>query len=137
MLDSGILKDLCKPFWTVRFLSDEEGNYSFDEQVFLMLSEFEKYEDELEILQKLKTDEKMILKLVILLSAIESENEISLAGIYRAYCSKFDLKNEILEWGLKIFKNNNALKDLVEKEDIYNPIVVSSLVSKLEKFRKI
>lgn len=41
-----------------------------------MLSEFEKYEDELEILQKLKTDEKMILKLVILLSAIESENEI-------------------------------------------------------------
>ncbi|EGK6720250.1 nucleotidyltransferase, partial [Campylobacter jejuni] len=103
LLDSGILKDLCKPFWTVRFLSDEEGNYSFDEQVFLMLSEFEKYEDELEILQKLKTDEKMILKLVILLSAIESENEISLAGIYRAYCSKFDLKNEILEWGLKIF----------------------------------
>ncbi|EOH8484643.1 nucleotidyltransferase, partial [Campylobacter jejuni] len=28
LLDSGILKDLCKPFWTVRFLSDEEGNYS-------------------------------------------------------------------------------------------------------------
>ncbi|ECP6137161.1 nucleotidyltransferase [Campylobacter jejuni] len=137
LLDSGILKDLCKPFWTVRFLSDEEGNYSFDEQVFLMLSEFEKYEDELEILQKLKTDEKMILKLVILLSAIESENEISLAGIYRAYCSKFDLKNEILEWGLKIFKNNNALKDLVEKEDIYNPIVVSSLVSKLENLENL
>lgn len=132
LLDSGILKDLCKPFWTVRFLSDEEGNYSFDEQVFLMLSEFEKYEDKLEILQKLRADEKMILKLVILLSAIESENEISLASIYRAYCSKFDLKNEILELGLKIFKNNNALKDLVEKEDIYNPIVVSSLVSKLE-----
>ncbi|MBM3088081.1 nucleotidyltransferase [Campylobacter coli] len=137
LFDSGILKDLCKPFWTVRFLSDEEGNYSFDEQVFLMLSEFEKYEDELEILQKLKTDEKMILKLVILLSAIESENEISLAGIYRAYCSKFDLKNEILEWGLKIFKNNNALKDLVEKEDIYNPIVVSSLVSKLENLENL
>ncbi|KHF21984.1 hypothetical protein PO81_00005, partial [Vibrio parahaemolyticus] len=67
----------------------------------------------------------------------ESENEISLAGIYRAYCSKFDLKNEILEWGLKIFKNNNVLKDLVEKEDIYNPIVVSSLVSKLENLENL
>ncbi|QYH13695.1 nucleotidyltransferase [Campylobacter coli] len=137
LFDSGILKELCKPFGMVRFLSDEEGDYSFDEQAFLLLKEFEKYEDELEILQKLKTDEKMILKLVILLSAIESENEISLAGIYRAYCSKFDLKNEILEWGLKIFKNNNALKDLVEKEDIYNPIVVSSLVSKLENLENL
>ncbi|ENU2688852.1 nucleotidyltransferase [Campylobacter coli] len=137
LLDSGILKELCKPFGMVRFLSDEEGDYSFDEQAFLLLKEFEKYEDELEVLQKLKTDEKMILKLVILLSAIESENEISLAGIYRAYCSKFDLKNEILEWGLKIFKNNNALKDLVEKEDIYNPIVVSSLVSKLENLENL
>ncbi|EAM0816375.1 nucleotidyltransferase, partial [Campylobacter coli] len=137
LFDSGILKELCKPFGMVRFLSDEEGDYSFDEQAFLLLKEFEKYEDELEVLQKLKTDEKMILKLVILLSAIESENEISLAGIYRAYCSKFDLKNEILEWGLKIFKNNNALKDLVEKEDIYNPIVVSSLVSKLENLENL
>ncbi|EFO4769030.1 nucleotidyltransferase [Campylobacter coli] len=137
LFDSGILKELCKPFGMVRFLSDEEGDYSFDEQAFLLLKEFEKYEDELESLKNLNTDEKMILKLVILLSAIESENEISLAGIYRAYCSKFDLKNEILEWGLKIFKNNNALKDLVEKEDIYNPIVVSSLVSKLENLENL
>ncbi|QOW63548.1 nucleotidyltransferase [Campylobacter hepaticus] len=137
LLDSGILKDLCKPFWTVRFLSDEEGNYTFDEQVFLMLKEFEKYQDDLEVLKKLSIEKKMILKLVILLSAIENENEISLASIYRAYCYKFDLKNEILEFGLKIFKNNNALKDLVEKEDIYNPIIISALVSKLENLENL
>ncbi|EGA3413302.1 nucleotidyltransferase, partial [Campylobacter coli] len=37
LLDSGILKELCKPFGMVRFLSDEEGDYSFDEQAFLLL----------------------------------------------------------------------------------------------------
>ncbi|MBM0637610.1 nucleotidyltransferase [Campylobacter sp. VicNov18] len=137
LLDSGVLKQLCKPFWTVRFLSDEEGNYSFDEQVFLMLKEFEKYEDKLASLKKLHADQKMILKLIILLSAIENENDISLASIYRAYCSKFHLKNEILEFGLKIFKNNNALKDLVEKEDIYNPVIISALVSKLENLENL
>lgn len=135
LFDSGILKELCKPFGMVRFLSDEEGDYSFDEQAFLLLKEFEKYEDELESLKNLNTDEKMILKLVILLSAINNENEISLASIYRAYCIKFNLKNDIFELGLRIFKNHNALKELAEKEDVYNPIIICALLSKVENLK--
>ncbi|EGN9044611.1 nucleotidyltransferase [Campylobacter coli] len=135
LLDSGILKELCKPFGMVRFLSDEEGDYSFDEQAFLLLKEFEKYEDELESLKNLNTDEKMILKLVILLSAINNENEISLASIYRAYCIKFNLKNDVFELGLRIFKNHNALKELAEKEDVYNPIIICALLSKVENLK--
>ena len=132
LLDSEILKEFCKPLAGVRFLSDEYANYSFDEQVFLLLREFEKVENENEILKSLSSEKKMILKLSIILSAINSENEISLASVFRAYCSKFNIKNEILEFGLKIFKNNNALKDLIEKEDIYNQVIISNLVSKLE-----
>ncbi|EAM0291796.1 nucleotidyltransferase, partial [Campylobacter coli] len=110
-------------------------DYSFDEQAFLLLKEFEKYEDELESLKNLNTDEKMILKLVILLSAINNENEISLASIYRAYCIKFNLKNDVFELGLRIFKNHNALKELAEKEDVYNPIIICALLSKVENLK--
>lgn len=135
LLDSGILKELCKPFAFARFLCDEEGDYSFDIQAFLLLKEFEKYEDELEILKNLQFNEKMILKLVILLSAISNENEISMASIYRAYCAKFSLENNIFEFGLRIFKNHNALKELIEKEDIYNPIIICALLSKVENLK--
>ncbi|MCX2683173.1 nucleotidyltransferase [Campylobacter sp. MIT 21-1685] len=132
LLDSKLLKDLCKPFWTVRFLSDEESDYSFDEQAFLTLKELEKQQEQSTIFQALTSEEKMITKLSTLLSAITNENEISMASIYRSYCAKFDLNNECVEFGLRLFKNFNALKELIEKEDIFNPLIISALLSKVE-----
>ncbi|TEY00513.1 nucleotidyltransferase [Campylobacter sp. US33a] len=136
LLDSALLYDLFKPFMMMRFILNDEGVYSVDEQAFLALYEFEKLQDN-EILQSLSADEKMILKIVILMSALREENEISLGNIYRAYCAKLELSNEILEFGLKFLKNYNAMKDIIEKEDIYNPIIVCTLLSKIENLKNL
>ncbi|HEC1763196.1 TPA: nucleotidyltransferase, partial [Campylobacter lari] len=73
----------------------------------------------------------LIIKLTILLSAIHEENEISLANIYRAYVGKFQVDNELLDFGLRLYKNFNAFKDIIEKEDIYNSTIVLNFISKL------
>lgn len=133
LFDSGLLKEFCKPI--SRFLSDEESDYSFDMQAFLTLCELEKEQENFELLKRLEDEEKMVLKLVILLSAISNENEVSMASIYRTYTLKFNIKAQNLELGLRLFKNFNALKELVEKEDIYNPMIISALLSKVENLR--
>ncbi|WP_276883352.1 nucleotidyltransferase [Campylobacter cuniculorum] len=133
LFDSGILKEFYKQI--PRFLSDEESDYSFDIQAFLTLQQFEKEQENLEFLKQLQDEEKMILKFVIFLSAINNENAISIASIYRSYTLKFDIKAENLELGLRLFKNFNALKELVEKEDIYNPVILLNLLSKVENLK--
>lgn len=135
LFDSTLLKDLCKPFWAVRFLSDEESDYSFDTQAFLTLKELEKNQDESMVFQSLNTQEKMVVKLSTLLSAITNENEISMASIYRSYCAKLKLENEYVEFGLRLFKNHNALKELIEKEDIFNPLIIYALISKVQNYK--
>ncbi|EAH7282573.1 nucleotidyltransferase, partial [Campylobacter coli] len=47
----------------------------------------------------------------------------------------FNLKNDVFELGLRIFKNHNALKELAEKEDVYNPIIICALLSKVENLK--
>lgn len=125
LLDSGKLKELFKPM--VRFLSNEESDYCFDVEAFLMLEEFEK--------RDLTLKESALLKLVILFSSVKEENELSMGGLFRAFGAKLKLENKALELGLKLYKNFNALKELVEKEDIYNPLIISALLSKLEKLK--
>ncbi|WP_252204387.1 nucleotidyltransferase [Campylobacter vulpis] len=125
LLDSGKLKELFKPM--IRFLSNEESDYCFDVEAFVMLEEFEK--------ANLVLKENALLKLVILFSGVKEENELSMGGVFRAFCAKFKLENKELELGLKLYKNFNALKELVEKEDIYNPLIISALLSKLENLK--
>ncbi len=131
--DCGILKEFYKQI--PRFLSDEEGDYSFDTQAFLTLCHFEKKQEKLELFTRLQSEERMILKFVILLSAIHNENEVSMASIYRSYACKFSIKAPNLELGLRIFKNFSALKELVEKEDIYNPTILLNLLSRVEDLK--
>jgi len=135
LLDSGILKELCKAFVLGRFLNDEESDFTFDISALLTLKEFEQSKEESELLRSLNPEETMLLKLVILLSVYTQDNEVSLASIFRSFCAKFSLKNEDLELGLRLFKNYNALKDLVEKEDIFNPLIICALLSKLENIK--
>ncbi|WP_252195506.1 nucleotidyltransferase [Campylobacter vulpis] len=125
LLDSGKLKELFKPM--IRFLSNEESDYCFDVEAFVMLEEFEK--------ANLVLKENALLKLVILFSGVKEENELAKGGVFRAFCAKFKLENKELELGLKLYKNFNALKELVEKEDIYNPLIISALLSKLENLK--
>ncbi|WP_270979864.1 nucleotidyltransferase [Campylobacter helveticus] len=125
LLDSGKLKELFKPM--VRFLSNEESDYCFDVEAFLILEAFEKANFTLK--------ENALLKLVILFSGVKEESELSMGGVFRAFCAKFKLENKSLELGLKLYKNFNALKELVEKEDIYNPLILSALLSKLENLK--
>lgn len=135
LLDSGLLKDLLKAFALLRFLPDEESVYSRDENAFLILGEFERSKDE-QIL-KLNAEEKLVLKLSIIMSASNEENEISRANIYRSLCLKLDISSSYTEWGLKFFKYFFVMKELIEKEDIYNEIIISSLISKLENARNL
>ncbi|WP_223810289.1 MULTISPECIES: nucleotidyltransferase [unclassified Campylobacter] len=130
LLDTGFLKELFKPFMNARFLIDEEEEYSFDIQALLTLQAFEQSDEGIFI--SLKDEEKFIIKLVILMSAISYENEVSLASIFRNYVMKFNVKSENLELGLKLLKNYNALKNMVEKEDIFNPLIICNLLSRLE-----
>lgn len=125
LLDSGKLKELFKPM--VRFLSNEESDYCFDVEAFLVLEEFEK--------RDLALKENALLKLVILFSSVKEENELSMGGVFRAFGAKLKLENKALELGLKLYKNFGALKELVEKEDIYNPLILSALLSKLENLK--
>ncbi len=133
LLDSGILKEFYKQF--PRFLCDEMGDYSFDSQAFLTLFYFEKEEQNLETLKKLNTEERMIIKFVIILSTIRGENEVSMASIYRSYAAKFHIKAENFELGLRLFKNYDALKELVEKDDVYNPVVLLNLLSRIKDLK--
>ncbi|TQR33718.1 nucleotidyltransferase [Campylobacter sp. MIT 99-7217] len=133
LLDSSLLEILCKPFYETRFLLDEEHVLSRDENALLCLQEFERSFDEFEELKSLNEDERAVAKLSIFMSAIEEENEISLANIYRAYALKLDIKGDILEFGLKLFKNFKLMKDIILKEDIYNETIIFNLISRLEK----
>ncbi|HEC1748356.1 TPA: nucleotidyltransferase, partial [Campylobacter lari] len=123
--NANILKDFCKPLIQSKFLLEEEGIYSALDRALLCLKYFEE--------KDCKFDKKtlLIIKLTILLSAIHEENEISLANIYRAYVGKFQVDNELLDFGLRLFKNFNAFKDIIEKEDIYNSTIVLNFISKL------
>ncbi|TXE78270.1 nucleotidyltransferase [Campylobacter peloridis] len=123
--DANILKDFCKPLTQSRFLLEEEGIYSAIDRALLCLKYFEEKEHDFD------TKTLLILKLTILLSAINEENEISLANIYRAYMIKFNIHNDDLDFGLRLLKNFNAFKDIIEKEDIYNSIIVLNFISKL------
>lgn len=125
LLDANVLKDFCKPLTQSRFLLEEEGIYSALDRALLCLYYFEEQETEF------NENILLTLKLTILLSAIKEENEISLANIYRAYVSKFNIEDKILELGLRLFKNFNAFKDIIEKEDIYNQTIVLNFIAKL------
>lgn len=70
LLDSGKLKELFKPM--VRFLSNEESDYCFDVEAFLVLEEFEK--------RDLALKENALLKLVILFSSVKEETNFLWAG---------------------------------------------------------
>ncbi|TKX30223.1 nucleotidyltransferase [Campylobacter sp. MIT 12-5580] len=130
--DSSFLSIMLKPLASFRFLLSEEGAYSLDENALLCLKELELSFDEFECFKALNADETMILKLSVVMSAIEAENEVSLANIYRSYCAKLSLNADLVEFGLRVFKNFNAMKDIIEKEDIYNETIIFTLISRLE-----
>lgn len=125
LADANILKDFCKPLTQSKFLLEEEGIYSALDRALLCLKHFEEKDFDF------NKNTLLIIKLTILLSAIHEENEISLANIYRAYVGKFQIDNELLDFGLRLYKNFNAFKDIIEKEDIYNSTIVLNFISKL------
>ncbi len=127
--DANVLKDFCKPLIQSKFLLEEEGCYSALDRALLCLRYFEEGEHNF--------DENMtlILKLTILLSAIREENEISLANIYRAYVGKFQININLQDLGLRLLKNFNTFKDIIEKEDIYNSTIVLNFISKLNDIK--
>lgn len=135
--DSGILKELIKAYAPLYFLPDEESVYSRDENAFLVLKAFEKQINEFESLKNLSSQEKMVLKLSILMSASNEENEVSLANIYRSLCAKLNISGGILEFGLKMCKYFHLMKEYIEKEDIYNETIIASFVSKLGNERNL
>ena len=137
LFDSGVLKELIKPFAPLYFLPDEERVYSRDENAFLSLREFERQMNEFEVLANLSSQERMMLKLSILMSASNEENEVSLANIYRALCAKFNISSELVEFGLIIFKHFHLMREFVEKEDIYNETIIASLISRLKSARNL
>ncbi|WP_291953055.1 nucleotidyltransferase, partial [Campylobacter sp.] len=125
LVDANLLKDFCKPLAQSKFLLEEEGIYSALDRALLCLYHFENKNEDLD------EDVLLVLKLTILLSAINESNEISLANIYRAYVGKFNIDNNNLELGIRLLKNFNAFKDIIEKEDIYNQTIVLNFISKL------
>lgn len=127
LLDANILKDFCKPLIQSKFLLEEDGVYSALDRALLCLYHFENKNEN----EDLDADILLVLKLTILLSAINENNEISLANIYRAYVGKFNINNDSLELGIRLLKNFNAFKDIIEKEDIYNQTIVLNFISKL------
>ena len=135
--DSGILKELIKAFAPLYFLPDEESVYSRDENAFLCLKAFEAQMNDTAVLKNLNLQEKMVLKLSILMSASNEENEVSLANIYRSVCAKFNISGELLEFGLKMCKYFHLMKEYIEKEDIYNETIIASFVSKLGNERNL
>ena len=135
--DSGVLKELIKAFAPLYFLPDEESIYSRDENAFLCLKAFEAQMNEVSVLKNLSLQEKMVLKLSILLSASNEENEVSLANIYRAMCAKFTLSSASVEFGLKFCLYFHLMKEFIEKEDIYNETIIASFVSKLGNERNL
>lgn len=137
LFDSGVLKDLIKAYAPLYFLPDEESVYSRDENAFLILREFERQMNDYEVLKNLSSQERMMTKLSILMSASNEENEVSLANIYRALCSKFNISSDLVEFGLILFKNFYLMKDFVEKEDIYNESIIGTLISRLKSLRNL
>lgn len=124
-LDANILKLFCKPLTQSEFLLEEDGKYSANDRALLALYYFEN--------EKNNYDEKLILclKLVLILSAINEENEISLANIFRAYALKFEDEIGDLELGIVLIKNFNSFRNIVEKEDINNSTIILNFISKL------
>lgn len=135
--DSGVLKELIKAFAPLYFLPDEESIYSRDENAFLALKAFEAQMNEISVLKNLNSQEKMVLKLSILMSASNEENEVSLANIYRSVCAKLNISGEVLEFGLKMCKHFHLMREYIEKEDIYNETIIASFVSKLGNERNL
>lgn len=135
--DSGVLKELIKAFAPLYFLPDEESIYSRDENAFLCLKAFEAQMNEFAALKNLNSQEKMVLKLSILMSASNEENEVSLANIYRSVCAKLNIGGEILEFGLKMCKYFHLMREYIEKEDIYNETIIASFISKLGNERNL
>lgn len=135
--DSGILKELIKAYAPLYFLPDEESVYSRDENAFLCLKAFEAQMNSFEVLKNLNFQEKVVLKLSILMSASNEENEVSLSNIYRSLCAKFNVSNESLEFGLKMCRYFHLMKECVEKEDIYNETIIASFISKLGNERNL
>lgn len=135
--DSGILKELIKAYAALYFLPDEESVYSRDENAFLSLKAFEAQMNSFEVLKNLSWEEKVVLKLSILISASNEENEVSLSNIYRSLCAKFNVSNESLEFGLKMCKYFHLMKEYIEKEDIYNETIIASFISKLGNERNL
>lgn len=127
---SGILAQIVKPLSAIRFMLNDESAYAADEHALLLLQEFEAKSEEFEIIKSLDKEELAAVKLSIILSGVRDENEVSLANIYRFCSVKFDIKNEAL--GLKIFKYFHILKEIIQKEDIYNETIIFTLVTKLE-----
>ncbi|MDO4674040.1 nucleotidyltransferase [Campylobacter sp.] len=125
LLDSGKLALIFRPLQ--RFLCHEEGEYSFDVEAFLLLRGFEDSSWEL------CEEEEKLLKLVLLFHALGEER----GGAFRAFCSRWDLRAQNLELGVRLCRHFNALKDLIEKEDIYNPIIITGLLSRLEDVRSL
>lgn len=137
LFDSLLLKELIKAYAPLYFLPDEESIYSRDENAFLVLKEFEKQMSNLEIIKNLSSQEKMIVKLSILMSASNEENEVSLANIYRALCGKLNIHGEVLEFGLKMCLHFNLMREFIEKEDIYNETIITALISRLGNARNV
>lgn len=137
LYDSFALKELVKAFAPLYFLPDEESVFSRDENALLALREFEREMSNFETLKLLSSQEKIVVKLSILMSASSEENEVSLANIYRAMCAKLNLGGEVVEFGLKVCKFYSLMKDCIEKEDIYNENVITSFISKLGSARNV
>ncbi len=137
LFDAGVLKELLKAYAPLYFLPDEESLYSRDTNAFLTLREFEAQMGNFEVLKNLSAQEKIVTKLAILMSASDENNEISLANIYRALCGKLNLHGEVAEFGLKMCKHFNLMREFIAKEDIYNENIIASLISRLANARNI
>ncbi len=137
LFDSGVLKEFIKAYAPLYFLPDEESIYSRDENAFLVLKEFEKQMGNFEQIKNLNSQEKMVVKLSILMSASLETNEVSLANIFRALCGKLNIHGESLEFGLKMCRYFSLMREFIEKEDIYNESIITSLISRLGNARNV
>lgn len=138
LYEARILGNIITPLKKTENLPQFDGyhTYAVDEHSIKSILAFESIKDEflISILKELTSDEKAILKLVILLhdagKGRQKDHSQIGALLFKSYASKLGFDIELIKIGELLILNHTLMSKVAQREDLYNEIIVMKFASR-------